>query len=231
MTCNYFTYSTVAVCFAFVLFAGCSDPKKASNSNFKRVLQEYHSEDSPCFDVEVQFPLTYEAEHMSSLFGGPMYSIGETREATLVKTLVDAGIVVDTSGSDSDDNLRIATLTDFGESIAKSHDDDSESSENSDGTEFCWGSGYHVDEVTRYTEPTSQLGITISMVTYTLSVKNPVEWPGGTHELPDGIQRMIFPSLFGYYSSSQALVSAEPESQETELVLMGDGWAHISAIE
>ena len=228
-------FSTVTFFFAIVFLAGCANPKTASNSNFKRVLQEYHSEGSPCFVVGYQFPLTYEdeikrttAQERYSVFPGT-----RTREARQVEFLVDIGVVEDAPGSDSDENTRIASLTDFGKSIAKPHvDENSERGENGNGTEFCWGSRYRVDEVTSFTEPASAFGVTISMVKYTLAVDDPVEWPDGSQGFFEDMKgRISNPFIGSPVRLSGPPISGEPSSQETELVLLGDGWAHISAME
>lgn len=196
-----------------LLLSGCSDPKAASDSNFKKAAQAYLDSVYPKCYVTQTFPYT------------TTYHTGGTDSGNVLSALVKAGLLVEKELSrqkipswmalNGNDTVVKSSfeLTDEGR---KHYKPDGGKTMGYDAGGFCTGKGV-VDEILRYTEPSDAFGTRVSRVNYTYRVKDLPKWA-------------LTPELV---AASPAL-KEDIESKEKPVkvthafVLTSEGWVHES---
>ena len=213
----------LAVCAGALVLSGCSDPKKASNANFKKAIDAYLEKTPLC--VNAPTSSTKPAGQEKDAGAYPAYVATPTAPAgqqlfalntRQFDALVKAGLLTARTGtigfrdtwSMSQDTKKLAVkiydLTDAGRKALTKPADGGPF-----GNKFCYGTG-QVDEVTQFTEPSPAFGATVSSASYTYHVKDQAGWAG------DPTVQEAFPIL------KQA--TGDKLQGKTELVLTNNGW-------
>lgn len=213
----------LAVCTGAVLLSGCSDPKKASDGNFKTAINAYLEKQPLCINAPNSSTKPAGQEKGRGAF--PAYLPTPTRPAGQqlfqmqskpFDALVKAGLLTARSGSIdyrntwsmSQDSSKLAVkiydLTDAGrKALSKAADG------GPFGEKFCYGTA-EVDEVTQFTEPSPAFGATVSSAAYTYHVKDQAGWAS------DPTVQEAFPSL--------KRATGDKLEGKTNLVLTNNGW-------
>ncbi|GIZ51874.1 hypothetical protein [Noviherbaspirillum aridicola] len=196
-----------------LLLSGCSDPKAASESNFKKAAQAYLDSVYPKCYVTQTFPYT------------TTYHTGRKDTGDLLHALVKAGLLAEkelsrqkTDGwmTAKGDDFIVKSTFELTEEGRKHYKSDGGKPMGYDAGGYCAGKA-EVDEIVRYTEPSDALGTRISRVNYTYRVKDLPKW-ALTPELV-----AVVPAL------KQDVESKEKPVKVTEgFVLTNEGWIHQS---
>ena len=181
----------------------CSNPKAASEANFKAAIQTQLASQRACFEVLSGFP--------RELVEGRFFAYAELFEELAALGLLEAEPFRKEAralggGARIVEGKRYS-LTEAGQAAV--------GRANALVTSFCYGS-YRVREVTNFTEPGQVGGRTASTASYTYSADGIVAWARDSE-----ILRERFPRL------ARDLVSgAEPIKGQAALVLTQNGWMH-----
>lgn len=198
------TISTVAV---LVALSGCSDPKAASEKNFKIAAQAYLDSVYPkCYHTET-FPVTRD------------YIEGEKRN--VLPALVKAGLLseqelsrVETRSWSGDGKFLVKSAFSLTEDGRKFYMEPAKTPGQDKSGGFCLGKA-EVTELARFTEPSEISGHRISRVNYSYAVK---ELPGWAKS--EDIQAAI-PDL-----KADAESAIEALKRTDTFVLTNTGWMH-----
>lgn len=207
------TKKVLAVSAAIALFAvGCSNPKKASDGNFKRAINQYLAENNnACVHLYNRaFPLNIPAAYASI----PNYkSIGSQLDA-----LESHGLLSSTNTTAVVSNpfmltnpkpeaVRQYTLTNRGEKAYRN----SPSLFMAKNAEFCYGQE-SVNSIVKWTEPGQDSTAPETVVTFTYKVDNMADWAN-----EQDVQH-AFPEL------AQTLNNAKTQELKAPLQLTNKGW-------
>ncbi len=187
---------------------GCTNPKEATESNFKDSIQAYFDEKQACFSVRASFP--YEHEKKST-------------KDDLLEELVKIGMLV------SEESVKVTTniinkdlvtkepaikylLTEKGNEV-------SEFVSKGNGwlrgeTKFCYGQ-YKVEGVSNFSEPADFFGQKVSQVNFTYKVVDIADWANN--------------DLFKSKSSElreDFNSTGEAKNGKAALILTNNGWVH-----
>ena len=192
---------------SLITLAGCSDPQAASESNFMRTLQEHYDDAGlPCYVVREEFPhsvTTTETAEGRELEGQFLYE----QTSTALNPLIELGFIEVSSRTETRENQfgrvemdteHIFALTSEGEAVVRPLVDATDDARLRrrdmfgsrrvlpNGTAFCYGAGgYRVVEVTNWTVPTGNAGVTTSTVEFTLTAGDLADWAVGSEALQE----------------------------------------------
>lgn len=196
-----------------IMLIACSNPKKASKSNFKAAIQNYIAAEQSCIRDIGEFP--YEIKETSFRFQNitefmePFVRIGflsiEEREEEK-KPFFSTAL----SKSKPPEMQRVIRYS-LEERGAEFYTDSS----------FCYGSGYEVVEVNNFTEPADFIGQTISRVNFSYKVTTISDWV-----TEDPYFQNEYETVKAHIQSSET-----PINSETVLVLTENGWIHEKEFE
>ncbi|MEQ1556130.1 MAG: hypothetical protein ABL915_04955 [Gallionella sp.] len=189
-----------------VMVAGCSDPKAASEKNFKASIQKL---------LDAEYPKCYVVQTFPAV-SHPY----QTRELAKFKALVAAGLLSEkeephevADGWQGKKKIVMRTvfdLTEEGKKFYKADAAKSISGETIGG--ICFGKAT-VQEITRFTEPSDMMGMRGSNVSVTYSVSDFPAWAKS-------------PEILAAFSNIKADVESEktPIKGDLVLVLTNKGW-------
>lgn len=191
----------------FMVLAGCSDPKRANDKNFKNAIQAYLDTVYPKCYFYAKFPLQIDTDFLD-------------RRAAL-QGLAKAGLLTEKelsrkefknwSGSSTLLIKSEYALTDTGR---KYYNADAGQPINRDTGGFCVGKAT-VREITLFTEPADMFGHRVTQVNYTYRVDKLPDWAA----LPEVTSAI--PALKEAVNSA-----ATPINATNTLILTNNGWAH-----
>ena len=211
----------LVACVGIVLLAGCSDPKKASNGNFKAAIDAYLVKTPMCINAPTSDTKPSGQGRDASPFPAyvpmPTAPVGQALFAMNTKmfdALVRGGLLRASTGTidfksdwgTSNPRLpvRVYNLTDQGQkAFVKATDG------NPYSNRFCYGTPA-VNEVTQFTEPSAAFGATVSSVAYTYHVKDQAGWATN-------------PAMVEAYPILKQATGDALEGK-TDLVLTNNGW-------
>ncbi|WP_194722387.1 hypothetical protein [Noviherbaspirillum malthae] len=190
-----------------VALTGCSDPKQASDKNFKAAIQEYLNTAYPKCYFNEKFPVQIDTDS----FG---------RRAAL-QSLAKAGLLSETELSrrefkDWNGNVKLIikseyALTDTGR---KFYNPNARQVMNREIGGFCIGKA-KVREINRFTEPADMLGHRITKVNYSYSIDELPEW---------ATMLEVKAAIPGLKEAADS--TATPIKETDTLVLTNNGWVH-----
>ncbi len=204
--------------FAVILIAffvtGCSSPKDANKKNFKKAINAHLEKQciliSPRPVFYKQFPVTVKLRNMP-------------KETEKFDALVKVGLLeVKTGTTQAYQSLfgskkitvptKTYSLSEKGKMDFKSIDDGLM------GTKagFCIAN-YEINEIINFSEPSQDMGYTVSQVNYTVSPVNIKDWASNPEVLA------AFPRITEKLQKNK--------KQSATLVLMNDGWTHEKDME
>lgn len=206
----------ILVATASSVLAGCSDPKKASEDNFRSAIEPMVA-DAFCRPLAVtQYRLTEKPSEDAPAYpvilgaAAPQYvSSSETQMRNMLEAAAKEGLLTRTEKTEpavsgfSSEPLKPTQLityqpTEKGKDIFRGVAGKRGGSERPN---VCFGRG-KVDEVVRWTEPADALGQTMTQVTYTYSGSN----------FPDDTPKEMVEQ------------ASKPKEAKVMLVKMSDGW-------
>lgn len=192
---------------SLTVLAGCSDPKAASEKNFKVAAQAYLDTIYPKCYVIQNFPITKD------------YYQGDTRNSLIA--LAKAGLVQEKELSRKDvrdwggeKRIQVKSSFELSETGRKFYKQDVASAYGGKYSGFCVGKA-EVMEVVRYTEPADTFGQRLSQVNFTYTVKDLPDWAKSS-ELIEAV-----PALKPDVGSD-----VEPLKRTDTFVLTNNGWMH-----
>lgn len=221
---------TTSLCIIALTLSGCSDPKKASNDNFKTAINQWVETQPHCISIprsmlspaepsEEEFPRYIDASPVTN----ELAQSNRSREQAPFDALVDAGLMVMTettlevrAGLFSDQTkavpVRSYDLSDEGRKVVVSKGERTAFSRPSQ--QLCYGTAT-VDEVVQFTEPADMMGMQLSQASYRYHLKGMPDWAKNTNmqEAFAQLKRDAAPSLDG----------------KAVLVLTNNGWVHEKA--
>ena len=192
----------------------CSNPKAASEANFKAAIQDQIASQRACLVVPSGFPRelvegSFDFGRQAELFD-ELVSIGLLESEPIQKEVPKnawAPVLPFSKRAMKTVEGKLYSVTAVGEATV------GHASRLS--TSFCYGS-YQVREVTNFTEPGETAGQTVSLASYTYSAAEIADWARGSEILRDA-----FPRLARDLESQ-----AEPIKDQAALVLTERGWVH-----
>jgi hypothetical protein len=190
-----------------MLLVACSDPKAASEKNFKVAVQKY---------LEVAYPKCYLFANFPETFDWDLTNLRPKLDAMvkigLVSVKVEPHEEQDMFGKKITRNMPTYRLTEEGKKYF--NENAGKSIAGKPMGAFCFGKAT-VKNIAQFTEPSDMLGVRVSQVSYTYQVS---DLPGWT-KLPE-IEKAI-PEF-----------KADAESQDTPVarnemvILTNNGWVH-----
>ena len=192
----------------------CSNPKAASEANFKVAIQEHLASQRACLVVAGGFPL--------ELVAGGFALV----KADLLDELVSVGLLAsEPIRKEVPKNPWWTLMQPYSKRETKTVEGKrysvTESGQAAVGvasrlhTSFCYGS-YQVREVTNFTEPAQAAGQTVSTASYTYSAAEIAGWAQGS-EILRAASRLLARDLAS---------GSEPIKGRAVLVLAENGWMH-----
>ncbi|EJD6500253.1 hypothetical protein VCB84_003131 [Providencia rettgeri] len=187
------------------LLAGCDNSQTASESNFKKSIQDYlDTRKVICINVG-QIPAGFITKFSA-------------RNIEQLDTLVDAGLLAKAekqvtmkdmwSGEHTGEGVEY-TLTSEGEKFY-----DEKQSQFSGRGSFCTGK-LVVNEVTNFTEPAERGGQKISIANYTQKLEDVAPWAKNE-------------KVMAAYPQIQSAQTHAERAQQSPLILTNNGWVHMS---
>ena len=198
---------------AILAVSACSDPKAASESNFKAAIQDYFaSAQQACLGFPGGFPKdvmegSYNFDDQTRLFD-ELVAVGFLRSEPVQEQVPKNPFSFTFPGRKPE----MKTISGKRYSITE---EGMAAGGTSPGARFCYGS-YEVRAVTNFTAPTAALGQTISRVSYTFAASDIADWASNSELL-----RGKFPRLVRDLKSLK-----EPINDQSVLVLTENGWIH-----
>lgn len=201
-------HQLAALMAAAFLVSGCSDPKAASESNFRQAIQSY---------LDTAYPKCYFTHAFPSSL---KFDVGDTR--AVLQAMAKAGLVTEKEESrkeltDWNGAKKVIVnssfdLTDEGRKFYKADAVKSLSGNSVGG--FCFGKA-KVESITQFTEPADAFGHRVSRVNYTYTVTDIPEW-AKTPDMLAALQPL----------KKDADSAAKPAEARDTLVLTSNGWLH-----
>lgn len=209
----------VAIIAAVVLVAACSDPKAASEKNFKVAIQKDLDAEYPKCYIVKNFPETIPLT--GSAMNDSLIRSIHANNIVLFKALTDAGIlseksepheVVSFMGKKSVVNQPTFYLTEEGKKYYKSDAVKDVNGKNTGG--FCFGKAT-VKDIAEFTEPSEAAGMRISQVKFTYQVSDFPAW-------------VKLPTILTALTRLKTDVESEknPVKGSTMLKLTNNGWVN-----
>lgn len=206
----------LAACVGTLILSGCSDPKKASKSNFEKAINAYLDKNPLCIDAPSTWLKPRGQEKATSVYPAYVAISSDAANSQQLDALVSAGLLSSKTGTIPGDltwngasgppkPVKIYDLTDKGRK-AISQPGDQATGRNQ---QFCYGTP-KVEEITQFTEPSSAMGMTVSAVAYTYHLKDQADWATNP-----AVQEAI-PSL--------KQTTSDKAEGKTEVVLTNNGW-------
>lgn len=184
--------------------AGCSDPKSATDSNFKAAIQNYLDTQKPSISLSETFPAQV-----------PKSNINEIQRLNI---LVNVGLLSAKEQKIKEQSLFGSTNMVPGIVYTLTKDGKEFSHRNKPqmlswgGTDFFYGK-YTVESISNYSEPSSVDGMKISNVNYTYEITDLADWFKKLEHTNNS-------SLLAGKSSSEN----KPIKGSTILILTNKGW-------
>lgn len=202
---------------AVLAIAGCSDPKAATESNFKSAVQAYVSTLRPCISLPNPLPAEIterERDYERQLsVHDELVSIGFLSREPFEKEMPVRLSFLALAYSTRRPTEMVAgvrySITDTGMAAKRESDSPEEP------PSFCYGR-YRVVEVTNFTEPAPVFGTTVSTVHYKWETTDIADWA-----VNSGILQNEYPDLLRDLESQE-----EPHTGTATVVLTGKGWVH-----
>ncbi len=216
-------------CMVSLVVAGCSDPKKASKSNFKAAIDTHLAKTPACLDLPTSsvqpagesrgytaLPLYYEvptrAGATQDLFKGRTRQVDALVAADLMQSR-DAKIPQ--RGMFGEDKRMIKVLaydlTDKGRQALAKPSKGPADAFRSARNQLCYGTP-EVVEITQFTEPADALGMSVSRVAYTYRLKDKAAWATN----PAMVE--AFPIL--------KRTTGNTVEDKADVILTNKGWVH-----
>jgi len=193
-------YSSITALAAALLIAGCSDPKAASDANFKTALQGWFDEHPVCTTLVAMGEVPIEREARDR--------IGEKQ----IDAAVAAGLLsvepfraVPRFGTTPVDFKRY-TPTDAGKAAIRKDDHGLGS------VDICFARR-QIESIDNFTEPADMAGIRLSRVAYRYRLADVAPWTG------NAAIKAALPAI------GQMLARSPAEASDT-LILTSKGWQH-----
>ncbi|WP_369309946.1 hypothetical protein [Providencia rettgeri] len=187
------------------LLAGCDNSQTASESNFKKSIQDYlDTKKAICINVG-SIPASFITKF-------------SYRNIEQLDTLVDAGLLAKSekqvsvkdmwNGEQTGDGVEY-TLTNEGQKFY-----DEKQAQFSGRGSFCTGK-LVVNQVTNFTEPAERGGQKISIANYTQKIEDVAAWAKNE-------------KVIAAYPQIKSAQTQAERAQQSPLVLTNNGWVHIS---
>ncbi len=187
------------------LLAGCDNNQTASESNFKKSIQDYlDTKKAICIGVG-QMPAGFISKFSA-------------RNIEQLDTLVDAGLLKKEekpvtvkdmwSGEQTGDGIEY-TLTSEGQKFY-----DEKQSQLSGKGSFCTGK-YVITEVTNFTDPAERGGQKISIANFTQKIEDIAPWAKNE-------------KVIAAYPQIKSTQTQAERPQQSPLILTNNGWVHLS---
>lgn len=201
---------TILTLIALAAMTGCSDPKAATEKNFKVAMQSYLDTAYPRCYVSQSFPYVDDS-----------FDIMGTR--TRLKALAKIGLVVSTEeqrqvpnlfGTPRTQKVTVYDLTGEGKKYFKANVE--KNKDGSTGGGFCFGKA-KVKEITQFSEPADMFGQKISRVNYEYTVTDLPSWASNA-EITS-----VLPALHADGESK-----SKPIKRLDAVILTNNGWVHES---
>ena len=194
--------SVILIAILVTFVSGCSDPGRASESNFADAVQVYIEGKYPKCIFKINFP----AESIAVDIGGTNKKLN---------AMSQAGLLTEEKMQSQEHKSQtgfIYHLTDRGKGAYNI-----QVSKSSDGKAlggFCFGVA-KVDEIKKYSKPSDKKGALASQVIYTYKVSNIPDWA-------------FEPAVMEAFPEIRAMVKTEerPAKGVATLVLSNQGWVH-----
>ncbi|EMI5490459.1 hypothetical protein REJ26_001552 [Providencia stuartii] len=194
-----------SIVIAGVALAGCDNNQTASESNFKKSIQDYlDTKPAICINTG-SFPAGFLAP-------------SNTRTIEQLDTLVDAGllnkankqiVVKDMWGTEKSGDGVEFTLTSEGQKFF-----DATKADFSGRGSFCTGK-FVVTEVTNFTEPAERGGQKVSIANFKQKIEDVAPWAKNE-------------KVIAAYPQIKTSQERAEKSQQSPLVLTNNGWIHIA---
>jgi hypothetical protein len=197
----------IAGMFFLATISGCSDPKAASEDNFRKAIQEYLDKSHPKCYVTTEFPVTID------------WDISGVKPK--LQALAKVGLVVESEGQverpgfGNHKNIVTAPffdLTEEGKKYFKQNVSKTMGGKTLDG--FCIGKAT-VKEIGQFSEPSEMFGQRITRVNYTYEVSDFPEW-AKSPEVIEAIKEL----------KTDIASSTTPIKKLDVLVMTNNGWVH-----
>jgi hypothetical protein len=191
-----------------IILVGCSNPKDATESNFKDAIQDYFSKNKACISVRASFPYEVEKKRGKNDVLEELVKIGMLESNDSIKTIkniINPKIITKKSAIKY-------SLTDKGNKVSELVSENS--GWFSGETKFCYGK-YEVVNITNFSEPSDFFGQKISNVNYTYRVKDIADWANND----------ILKSKFSELKRDLNSMDEERGGKEA-LILTNKGWIH-----
>lgn len=186
---------------------GCSSPKDATETNFKKAINEYFTQEAkPCLDLGMALPRQLTSQEGASA-------------APLLAELVQLGFV---SVADSEKEMfdflstrkrkapaKTFALTDKGKAIATVEE------RITGNTQLCYGR-YQVTDVTNFTAPADMMGLRVTNVDFQFEAADLADWATRSTVLQKHSQQL----------ARDIGSRTAPLTGHASLVLTNNGWVH-----
>lgn len=220
---------TAVTCMVSLVVAGCSDPKKPSESNFKAAIDAHLAKSPACLDLPTSsvqpagesrsytaLPLYYEVP----VRPGAAHDLFK-RQTRQVDALVSVGLMEATDatipqrGMFADDARTIQVqaydLTDKGRQALAKPSKGATNAFRSSRNRLCYGTP-EVVEIRQFTEPADAMGMSVSRVAYTYRLQDKADW-ATNHAMVEA-----FPVL--------KRTTGDKVEDKADVILTNKGWVH-----
>jgi len=188
---------------AVLLLGSCLDPKKASDSNFKKAIQAKLDKESVCITAMAPEKLAdVGGKHSSTPMIDSLVALGMIAGHPITIIDKDFGFTSSRPGMEY-------VITEKGKQFERADKNAGMSLGGGSYTSLCSGKKEVVD-IVRYSEPSAMMGQTISQVTYTYKITDLASW-------------MRDPAFLKAYPVDLRAADA-PVEAKMGLILMSDGW-------
>lgn len=217
-------YTAIVTGLGAVLLAGCSDPRKASEGNFRRAIDTHFAKTRACINLPRGDVRRSDAKSsglpilfaVNSRDGDWMGGSREEADALVAAGLLRAQVTTvqneGVGGHDDTIAVKAYDLTEKGKAALGQPQEGTEHPDAQDARQLCYGIPT-VIEITQFTQPADLFGMTASHVAYTWRIDDPADWARDPHLLK------AFPEMRN--------ATARSLDGRTDLVLTNKGWTDV----
>lgn len=201
-------FRSLIACLLMVGLSGCTDPKDATEGNFKKSLQAYLDSEYPKCYFMSEMPKaldTFEGSRTQQRYDA-------MKQAGLLVSSVKEAEVEGVFLGKQKKSIPVYELTEEGKKYFKN--DVSKTMNGKSVGGFCGGKA-NIVEIVQFTEPADMWGQKLSEVVYTYTVTDLPEWAKNENILEQ------FREIKQDVESTQT-----PLKDKTALVLTNNGWTH-----
>ena len=205
------------VLFSAIMLFGCSSPQDANEKNFTEALQNYYENKPMNITINFEFPAEIEKSGFKYKRNLEMLSefekLGFITSEEFERTVGKGNLFSRAANPDNKIVWIKYSLTEKGKTVTSKLE---KSFFSKGGTQFCYGKGYNIQEVSSFTAPADSNGYKISKVTFSVKGKNIEDWVK---------ENSVFKTTYSHVRKN--LNSLEtPLPATAVLILTNNGWVH-----